>query len=187
MLGGMVKGAVSSLTEGGGALVQSVKDAVEGDWGSAAENFTRAGLEGAGAAGQAFLGPGAEVAQEAVEGALDKAVLERKEVPGPGGVKNEDWSFDNMLKGAVSGGAQSAMGVFGGMSGGGQDTLGKLLGAASGNKGGGVESVFVSSAGQSGGKGLFAKLGDVGQGSSKVNGMQDSSRRANARVRSSGV
>lgn len=186
MVGGIIQGAVSSITEGGSALVHSVKHAVQGEWSKAGENFARAGLEVGGMAASAVVGPGAEVGQEAIEGALDNAVLERGtgDVPSPRGT---DWSFENLMNGAVDGASNSALGVFGGMAGG-AGSLGKVLGAASGGQGGGgLKGMVGSVAGDETGGGLSAKLGAVGEGTKKVHDMQGTAQRANRRVESSSV
>jgi len=190
---GLIGNAINSIKEGVSSLGQSVSHAVQGEWEEAGKDFARFGLEGAGIAGTVFLGPGAEVGQEAIEGALDNAVLERRtgDVPGPGG--GSDWSPDNLLEGAIDGAKDGAMGVFGGMPGGG-DTLGKVLGAAGGSGGGGgpLKSILGGMFGGSGSNssnlgGLLQNLTDLSGGMQKMNQMQGSSELAKLFVKTSSL
>ncbi len=163
--------AIGSVTEGIGALGESVKSAIDGDGAEAGENLARFGLEAAGIAGTALTGPAAEVVQEGIEGALDNAVLERGtgDVPGPEG-EGADWSIPNLLSGAVSGTAEG-LGAGGGTGGaigellgrGGEagGSLGKILGAAGGLEGAG---------GGEGGEGLGELFGAAGGGGGSEGG-----------------
>jgi hypothetical protein len=192
-MGSSMQGLVGSIKEGTQALTQSIGHAVKGDWEEAGKDFARVGLEAAGAAGTVFLGPGAEVAQEAIEGALDNAVLERPtgDVAGPGG--GADWSVDNLLAGAVEGGAESAMGVFGGMSGG-SSSLQNVMGAVGGSGGGGgsLEQLLGGAlGGGSGGSGsveaLAGSLSNAGDAAGLMGNLQSEAGYVRGRVVSSTV
>lgn len=191
MMGGIVGNAIGSITEGGGALMESVKHAVSGELGEAGKDMARAGLEAGGlAATFAGAGPAGEMAQEAIEGALDNAFLERGkgDVPGPGG--GADFSIGNLFQGAVQGAVGGAGGgVFGGMAGGG-GALGKVLGIASGGGGGGggLQSMLGGLAGGGGGGGgLLGGLANLGQGTQLLNNLLGAQEAANGRVQSSAI
>lgn len=187
-MGGIGGGLIDSVTEGVEALGGSVKHAIEGDWEEAGKDFARVGLEAAGIVGQQFLGPGAEIAQETIEGALDNAVLERGtgDVPGPKG-KGADWSVGNLLSGAADGAFSSVSNQYMG----GQGTMGKLLGAAGGGGGaggaGGLQDLFSSFLSSGEAQQFSGQLGDFSDAVNMMNSLDSSAGDVSNRMLSASV
>jgi hypothetical protein len=140
----MIGKVINSVAEGVESLGKSVKATIEGDFEKAGKNLARAGLEAAGIAGSVLTGPAAEVVQEGIEGALDKASLERSsgDVPGPGG-DGANWSIPNLVSGVMGGIGEGAAGA--GVGGGG--AVEKILGAVSGGDSGAIGDLLGDVAG----------------------------------------